>query len=855
MRDVTLGTIALCLVSPLIAIFGLAARRSTGGSALFRQVRVGKDGRHFKVSKLRTLPAGAPQAVQKKEAEHLAPPIGTFMRRFKIDELPQFWNVVKGDMSLIGPRPIIPEEYPDDEPQLRLAVRPGVTGLWQLSRVREEPFDRNPEYDLFYLANRSITFDFWLMWRTLLLIVTGRETKIRLAARLWERNNSWRELVPDRARSIPERDRALRSHVYAASLAALLLVGSAPGIASSISARSDLVRAQQSLVAARTAAASLDAELARVELSKAADSFNDAKGKLSSWMTGALRLLPGLNNNIEVPLAFATAGESLVRAGSSGIEVLEALPFKAGRPAASFTDGTLDLAPFIAADKPARRLQAALDSVTKTVEESPTGFLLPAVADARRSALSLLDEASSQADLAADAAFLIPRLFGAGGPRNWVIGAENTAELRGRGGYIGSLGILTADSGSLALADFQPTSELPPLSQDETQEGTIDEEFRKNYFSLSGPVAWQNLLMTPDFPTGARMLLSNLDRVAGIKSDGLIAMDPVALSYLLRATGPVEVPGIPEPLSADNIVDWSLNKIYFLSQGQNDERKELLSVVAATVWNRLLSEDDLDAAAVVGALGRSLSERHLVLYSSRPDEQSAIERLGIAGQLKQPGGDYLLVLGQNVAENKMDYYLARDIRYFASLHADGTLDVELRTTVTHTAPAEMEFPRYIGGGRRPELPGGHIRTFMATFVPGGAELRQVTKNGKATTDFEDIAESNKRRFGTYVELAPGESQTVSYYYRLPEALKNGRYRLLIQNQATVIPDQVSVSVRLPDNASVSGLQGLRRSGDSLNWQDQLHGDTDLAATVELPFATHVVDRLTALLRTPAAFGG
>ena len=204
-RDLFLASLGLVLTLPLLLVFGLAAGLSSGASPIFKQIRVGRDGRHFLIYKLRTLYPTAPARVHCKEAEHMATPLGRFLRTRKIDELPQLWNVIKGDMSLVGPRPIIPEEYGEAPDGLRLTVRPGLSGLWQLSSVRDHRFDENPEYDLFYLVNCSFSFDAWLIWRTILLLVTGKDTTIKVASRIWERDDSWRHLAPDREMAIPPR--------------------------------------------------------------------------------------------------------------------------------------------------------------------------------------------------------------------------------------------------------------------------------------------------------------------------------------------------------------------------------------------------------------------------------------------------------------------------------------------------------------------------------------------------------------------------------------------------------------------------------------------------------------------------
>lgn len=200
--DVLVSFAVLATLSPLLLLLGVCAQLSTGGSAIFRQPRLGLGGATFLVAKFRTLVRHAPCDVHKRQAEHLATRIGRIMRRSKLDELPQLWNILRGDMSLVGPRPIIPEEYGSASHYARLTVRPGLTGLWQLSSARGERFDEHPEYDIFYLANRRPAFDLWLVWRTILLILVGAEIGFARTVERWERNPEWRALVPEAVPSL-----------------------------------------------------------------------------------------------------------------------------------------------------------------------------------------------------------------------------------------------------------------------------------------------------------------------------------------------------------------------------------------------------------------------------------------------------------------------------------------------------------------------------------------------------------------------------------------------------------------------------------------------------------------------------
>jgi lipopolysaccharide/colanic/teichoic acid biosynthesis glycosyltransferase len=185
--DLLIASLSLVIVAIPLALLAVACRHSTGASGFFKQARLGKNGKPFDLIKLRTMspemPSHAGTHHQAKEATRL----GGVLRRAKLDELPQLWNVFKGDMAIVGPRPIVPEEYSDRSHYQRLEVLPGVTGLWQISKARNELFDESPEYDLFYLANHSFGLDLWLIWRTALFLLFRKETELEMAARIVER--------------------------------------------------------------------------------------------------------------------------------------------------------------------------------------------------------------------------------------------------------------------------------------------------------------------------------------------------------------------------------------------------------------------------------------------------------------------------------------------------------------------------------------------------------------------------------------------------------------------------------------------------------------------------------------------
>jgi len=198
--DLTLSLIGLLLVSPILALVAVAVKLESRGPVLFRQERLGLGGRPFTLYKFRSMFTTAPQERHRDHARELirgdaaaaegsekvwvpiaADPrvtrLGAFLRRSHLDELPQLINIVRGEMSLVGPRPPIPYEVEVYEPWhlRRLSVIPGLTGLWQATAWGRIPFDEGVALDLAYVDRRSFGFDLGLIGRTLWQIATGRQ--------------------------------------------------------------------------------------------------------------------------------------------------------------------------------------------------------------------------------------------------------------------------------------------------------------------------------------------------------------------------------------------------------------------------------------------------------------------------------------------------------------------------------------------------------------------------------------------------------------------------------------------------------------------------------------------------------
>lgn len=183
--DILMSATGLLCLSPLLLVIAYKIKREDGGPVFYKQVRVGKDGQHFEMYKFRSMIVNADQLLDKLKNQNEVDgamfkmkndpritKIGHFIREHSLDELPQLVNVLRGDMSLVGPRPPLPSEvkqYTNYDMQ-RLLIVPGCTGLWQATERSNVGFNEMVKLDLTYIQNASIKLDLFIIWKTIVII-------------------------------------------------------------------------------------------------------------------------------------------------------------------------------------------------------------------------------------------------------------------------------------------------------------------------------------------------------------------------------------------------------------------------------------------------------------------------------------------------------------------------------------------------------------------------------------------------------------------------------------------------------------------------------------------------------------
>ena len=194
--DVILSSALLIILTPLFAVIALAIKLTDRGPVIYRQKRVGQNGRIFDLYKFRTMKTDSERILREyldknpearrewalyrklRSYDPRITAVGRILRRFSLDETPQFLNVLKGDMSLVGPRPYILEELeehgvPEDVRSVLLSVKPGITGLWQVTHRNHATFSERIKTDLSYIEGMSLKEDFKILLKTILVVIKG----------------------------------------------------------------------------------------------------------------------------------------------------------------------------------------------------------------------------------------------------------------------------------------------------------------------------------------------------------------------------------------------------------------------------------------------------------------------------------------------------------------------------------------------------------------------------------------------------------------------------------------------------------------------------------------------------------
>lgn len=399
------------------------------------------------------------------------------------------------------------------------------------------------------------------------------------------------------------------------------------------------------------------------------------------------------------------------------------------------------------------------------------------------------------------AARLAPSMLGVDGPRYYMVVFQNNAEARGTGGLFGGYGILRFENGQMTVpGGLTPNYGLGGISASVDMGAEFDtaygwtkpySDFRNSNLSAHFPYAaqiWKSMWDDNRVPEPARKKFA---------LDGVIAIDPVALSYVLGAVGAVTMPD-GEVITQDNIVELMQSTAYarFPDSTDQNARKEYLKNVGDEVLRKVTTGVAASPRKLIDALGRAAGERRIAVWSASPAEQELLEETPLAHVIPDDPAPYAQVVVNNLAGNKMDYYLKREIEYAAD-GCDG--DMRNSTIIVRLAntASDAPLPGYVGSAEGLadsvplDLPDGTMVTSVRVIATKGSKLLGVTSNGERTSAFTQV-ERGHPSFEVQVVIPPGESGELTF--RLSEPTSPGAPRVPIQP----LIDNVSPKVSVPE---------------------------------------------------------
>ena len=611
-----------------------------------------------------------------------------------------------------------------------------------------------------------------------------------------------------------------------------------------LGARARLLTGRDELENARGLLLSGDLGAASAAFGRAEDAFDEAGGYASSPVLRLAGSVPFAGRSFDAVVVLADAGRLAASAGSDLADGIDQLPGGIAELAPS--NGTLPVEQIEALHPAISDARAKLETALAGVRSLPTSWIVGPVADARDRSIAQLEEATGTATAADALVGALPGLVGSQGERRYFVAAQNPAELRGTGGFIGAYTILTADGGRLDFDPVHSITELRDLSPKEAP--PAPEGFGEPFAGFGGTGFWRNLNMDPHAPTVGRLIEALYERVTGAPIDGVIFVDPQALADMLEATGPIDDPTLDRTLEASTVVDYLANEAYG-EFGSGPERKRVLGAAVLSVFRRFLA--GTDPVASFRALADAGAGGHLILHSTDPEVQAALEAAGVGGTVEAPrAGDVFGAFASNADGTKIDFYVQRSLSYHVDLGEGGGSTAEVALTAENTAPTHPErsyvFGPYPGTGLEP----GVSEAFVSVYCAPGCGFQAATLDGKPQ-GLEAHRERGLPVFSTYVQTAPGTTSELALELRRADAWTGdklgGTYRLRIRAQQTVLPTRGTISIQAPQGTDiVDATPGMLIAGGRATWE----GDLAAVQDFEIRFQRPPLGRFWDWLSTP-----
>lgn len=485
--------------------------------------------------------------------------------------------------------------------------------------------------------------------------------------------------------------------------------------------RGDLTAAQADARELRTALSVGDQPSAEVALTQLKKHSSAAADKTDGPLWATLGVLPVVGDDVD---GIKVVSQVLADLSAQGLPPL--VDSAADLSAGSFTpkDGKISIRAIESTRKPISRARGSFTAAdTSLAEVDSSGFVGP-LQSSFDDLSGQIHSASRAMDAAATATDVLPSMLGKQGKRSYLLIFQNNAELRATGGLPSAGAIITADDGKIDMARQITAGDLP-YREGEPALPLTDEELQI-FGGIVGDY-FQDANLTPDFPRTADLMAAHWKREYGQNLDGVLSMDPVAFSYLIKGTGPITVDGVT--LTAENAVDELLNKIYIRIQDP-EAQNDFFAHVAKAVFDKVTSGAG-SPQVILEALSRSATEHRLLVHSFDKAEQGDLSGSVVAGEfLDEADGSRIGVFLNDGTMSKMDYYLDYDVDV-RSMSCAASAQTYAGTITMHSDTPEgiATLSPYITGLGDPVVPKGDNYLSMQMYAPAGGAFTRIELDG------------------------------------------------------------------------------------------------------------------------------
>jgi len=422
------------------------------------------------------------------------------------------------------------------------------------------------------------------------------------------------------------------------------------------------------------------------------------------------------------------------------------------------TNGAINIEPIERISPLLQNADTAVNQARQNIATIDRTTLIQPISDAVLTLSRKLDQAAAITGPGARIARLAPPMLGSNGPRTYLVAFQNPAELRATGGILGSYAVIQADQGKITIIDQGGASSRklgifePPVTQLTTQQ-------RQAY--TDRPATYpQDVNLTPDFPTAAALFTQMYQTRTGNHINGVMAIDPIALSYMLKGTAPIDV-GDGVTVTSDNLVPVLLSTAYQkFDESDQSPRDAFLAHATALVFTEVMS-GKADRRAILDGLRKASDERRVLLYSADPTEQADIATTGISGAIDQdPTHPSIGVYMNDGTGAKLGYYLHNEVHVTnGACHADGRRELQVRVTMHYNAPPNG-LPAYVTGttdlGKR-----GGLQTNVLVQAPIDGHVTDAHRDG-TTTSIGRSTDHARETATTTVILNPDSSAQLDF---------------------------------------------------------------------------------------------